>query len=70
MYLRITVDCPLCLGEPEWIYDIDTDKTHRRAMGCPGSCTAIQEIGVRQISEEDAREFIQDERYPENNLDL
>jgi hypothetical protein len=39
-------------------------------MGCPGGCTAIQEIGLRQISEEDAREFIKDERYPENNLDM
>jgi hypothetical protein len=70
MYLRIKVHCPLCVGEPEWIYDTDTDQKHRGAMGCPGGCTAIQDIGIRQISEEDAKEFISNERYPKNNLDL
>jgi len=64
MYLRIRIQCPLCIGEPEWIYDTDTDQRHRGAMGCPGGCTAIQDIGIRQISEEDAKEFIEDERYP------
>jgi hypothetical protein len=70
MYLRITVQCPLCIGEAKWIYDSDSDQKHRGAMGCPGGCTAIQDVGIRQISEEDAKEFISDERYPKDNLDL
>lgn len=70
MYLRIKVDCPLCAGAAKWIYDTETNRRHRGAQGCPGGCTAIQQIGIRQLSEEEAKEFLEDERYPKNNLDL
>jgi hypothetical protein len=70
MYLRIQVDCPLCRGEPKWIYDIDTGETHRGAQGCPGGCTAIHQISLREFSEEEAEEFVENETHPRNNLDL
>lgn len=70
MYLRIRVQCPLCVGEPEWIYDTDADQTHRGAMGCPGGCTAIHDVGIRQITQDEAEEYLDKERYPKNNLDL
>lgn len=70
MLLKIKVDCPLCIGQPEWIYDTDTEQLHRGAMGCPGGCTGLQEINIRELSESDAKEFLSNERYPKNNLDL
>lgn len=70
MYLRIQVDCPLCVGEPEWIYDTDTGEKHRESQGCPGGCTAIHQIRVREFSEEDAKEYLENENHPENNLDF
>lgn len=70
MYLRIKVDCPLCSGHPEWIYDTDTGTRHRGAQGCPGGCTGIHQIDISELSEEDAKEFIKNEIHPTNNLDL
>lgn len=70
MYLRIQVDCPFCISEAEWIYDTDAGQKHRGAQGCPGGCTAIQQIRIREFSEGDAKDFIKNERYPENDLDL
>jgi len=70
MYLKIKMDCPVCAGHPQWIYDIDTGETHRGAQGCPGGCTGIQQISIRELSEDDAKEFIKDEPFTRNNLDL
>jgi hypothetical protein len=70
MFLRISVDCPLCHGEAEWLYDTDTDQAHRGAMGCPGGCTAIQQFHIKQLSDSEAKEFINRERFPKNNLDI
>ena len=70
MLLKIEVDCPLCAADFNWIYDTDAKQSHRGAVGCPGGCTAIQQIRVRELSESDAKEFIDNERHPENNLDL
>jgi hypothetical protein len=70
MYLKIEVDCPLCAGQPKWIYDIDTGETHRGAQGCPGGCTAISQIKIWELSESEAAEYLSEERYPKNNLDL
>lgn len=70
MYLRIKVDCPLCGDQPTWIYDTDADRKHRGQQGCPGGCTALQHVVVRELSESEAKEFLREEKHPENNLDL
>jgi len=67
---KITVHCPLCAGEAQWIYDPDADKLHRGIMGCPGGCTSVQSISVSEIPEEDALDFLSEKRHPENNLNL
>jgi hypothetical protein len=64
MYLRIKVDCPLCAGEPKWIYDTGTGEKHRGAQGCPGGCTAIHQIDIWELSESEAAEYLSEERYP------
>lgn len=69
MLLKIRVDCPICLAEVEWIYDVEKARLHRASMGCPGGCTAIQEIGVREITEEEAQEFLDTQAYPRHDLD-
>jgi len=69
MYLKIKVDCPLCAGQPKWIYDIEEEKTHRGAQGCPGGCTGIIQIDIYEISESEVEEYLNEERHPRNNLD-
>lgn len=70
MYLKISVDCPICAAEVDWIYDSDNEKLHRGAMGCPGGCTAIQEIRVTELSESRMKEYIKREDYPTNNFNF
>jgi hypothetical protein len=70
MYLKIRVDCPLCAGQTTWIYDTEAGERHRGSQGCPGGCTAIQQIGIYELSEDDAKEFLKNEKYPKNSLDL
>lgn len=70
MYLRIKVDCPLCGDQPTWIYDTDAGQKHREMQGCPGGCTALQQIEVRELSESEVKEVLREEKHPENALDL
>jgi hypothetical protein len=70
MYLRIKVDCPLCGGQPTWIYDTETGEKHRGAQGCPGGCTGIMQTSVYELSESEAKDYISKEKYPKNNLDV
>jgi len=62
MPLKISVKCPICSHETEWIYDTDKEELHRGSMGCPGGCTAIQQIRVSEIIDSEAEEYLDEQR--------
>lgn len=70
MYLKVEFECPLCGGEPKWIYDTEAGKAHRGAQGCPGGCTAIHQTTIWELSESEVREHLSKEQYSKDNLDL
>lgn len=70
MFLKISVQCPFCIDQVEWIYDVEDGRLHRQMIGCTGGCTAVQEMSVHQISESKAIEFLEQHPYPLNNLNL
>jgi hypothetical protein len=68
MLLKVTISCPICLADVDWIYDTETNEQHRSMQGCPGGCTAVYDVSIGEIESSEAQEMLADEKHP-NKLD-
>jgi hypothetical protein len=68
MILRISVMCPLCNDDVVWLYDTEANEQNRRVRGC-SRCTSVLRLNVRQISEDRAKIFLENQLHPHSKLE-